>query len=430
MTDNLQRFRFLYQSLPNPTQNRLVVLTGARQTGKTTLSKKTYSDLRYINLDAPENRDALRNLPTAGWSDTVGHAVLDEAQKEPVVFDKVKHAFDAGEISFTVLTGSSQILLLKKIRETLAGRAFFYELWPLMQCEVGLPCNTEAPEEPLIHRLLTGERLKALHYATPRVLLADQDYPYQKVEDHILQWGSMPALLPLSPSDRWKWLKDYGYTYLERDVSDLARLDDLSPFRAFQRLSAFRSARLLNYSELALDAGISVDTSRRYLEYLRLSYQTFLLQPYHRNLTSSLVKTPKLYWADIGIVRQLTGFKGLPTGELYETMVVSEILKWIRTRQLDVQVYFYRTRSGMEMDLLIEGDFGVLGVEIKSRESIAQKDIRPMKEIASSLGKEWFGGIVAYRGNEIKQIGEPKIWAVPSRRLFQSPSPYATDHTP
>jgi uncharacterized protein len=430
MGDYLQRYRYLIPHLPKPTQKRLVVITGARQTGKTTLSKNTYATLRYINLDAPENRDILRHLPTAAWPETVGPAVLDEAQKEPVVFEKVKHAFDAGDVSFTVLTGSSQILLLKNIRETLAGRAFFYELWPLMQCEIGLAHDTEAAEPPLIQQLLTGEEIKAVLRAAPRVLMGDQDYACRKVEDHVLRWGGMPALLPLSPPDRWKWLKDYGYTYLERDVSDLARLDDLSPFRAFHRLSALRSSKLLNYSELARDAGISVDTSRRYLEYLRLSYQTFLLEPYHRNLTSSLVKTPKLYWADIGMMRRLTGFKGPLTGELYETMVVSEVMKWIRTCQLDVHVYFYRTRSGMEMDLLIEGGSGVIGMEIKARESIARKDIRPMKEIASSLGKAWFGGLVVYRGNEIKQIGNPEIWAVPSRRLFQPLSPYTADLTP
>jgi len=112
----------------------LVVITGARQTGKTTLARHVYSQLRHVSLDAPENRDALRELSTAAWAETVGEAVIDEAQKEPSVFDKVKYSFDDGKISFTVLTGSSQILLLQKIRESLAGRAFSYEMWPLMQC--------------------------------------------------------------------------------------------------------------------------------------------------------------------------------------------------------------------------------------------------------------------------------------------------------
>lgn len=111
---------------------------------------------------------------------------------------------------------------------------------------------------------------------------------------------------------------------------------------------------LLNYSEIARDSGVSVDTARRYLEYLRIPYQAALLQPFHQNLTSSVVKTPKVYWTNVGIWRQLTGFRGETTGQLYETMVVGEIIKWMRTTQCEGDLDFYRTRSGMELDLLLE----------------------------------------------------------------------------
>ncbi len=113
-----------------------MVLTGARQTGKTTLARACYPGLRYLNLDSIEDRDALRTLRTAAWGRTVGPAVLDEAQKEPSVFDKVKWAFDAGEVSFTVLLGSSRLALMQRVRETLAGRAFLFELWPLAAIEL------------------------------------------------------------------------------------------------------------------------------------------------------------------------------------------------------------------------------------------------------------------------------------------------------
>ncbi len=415
----MQRYRFLRRGLPASSIKRLVVLTGARQTGKTTLSRAKYPDLNYINLDAPENRETLTRIHTASWAASVGEAVLDEAQKLPVVFEKVKYAFDEGDISFSVLTGSSQILLLEKIRETLAGRAFFYELWPLMQGEINVSADSGDVPEPLVHRLLSSGSAGGVLTGIPAVLLGRQDAAYLNAEKHILQWGGMPALLPLENTGRWKWLKDYGYTYLERDLSDLARLDDLSPFRRFQQLTALRSGMLLNYSELARDTGISVDTARRYLEYLRLSYQTFLIRPFYRNLTSSLVKTPKVYWADIGIMRQLTGYKGALTGELYETMVVSELVKWIRTSQTEAHVYFYRTRSGMELDLLVKTESGFIGMEIKARETVVQKDIRVLKELGAVLGGKWLGGIVVYLGNEIRRVGEPGIWAVPSRRLFQ-----------
>jgi uncharacterized protein len=420
MNEKAQIKRLLSEHLPSPSEKRIVVLTGARQTGKTTLVKHLFSDLNYINLDAPENRDALRSLSTFSWDKTVGNAVIDEAQKEPVVFEKVKYAFDEGGIRFTVLTGSSQILLLKKIRETLSGRAFFYELWPLMQSEINRSNNKSSAFIPLLDSLLSESSIATVLNEIPPVLLGQAANACQEAETHIIRWGGMPALLNLYEDERWLWLKNYEYTYLERDLADLARLDDLGPFRKFQQLSALRSAQLLNYSELARDTGISVDTARRYLEYLTLSYQVILLQPYYRNLTSSVVKTPKLYWMDVGIWRHLSGFRGELSGPLYETMVVGEIVKWVRTRQREVNVYFYRTRSGNEVDLLLETVFGVIGIEIKSRASLAAKDFRPLKMVAEQLGERWCGGMVVYTGDEIKPIGSPDIFAVPSRRLFQA----------
>jgi hypothetical protein len=330
----------------------------------------------------------------------------------------VKYSFDAGNVSFCVLTGSSQILLLKKIRETLAGRVSLYELWPLMACEIFHGSDDRKMAPPLVDELFKEKPLDTMLGSVPGILLDDLDSRQRAAEAHLVQWGGMPVLRHLPEEERWKWLRDYEYTYLERDLSDLARLDDLEPFRKFQRLSALRSGKLLQYSELARDAGVSVDTARRYLEYLRISYQSILLQPYHRNITSSVIKTPKLYWVDMGILRQLTGFRGEPTGDLYETFVVGELFKWMKTVQRADALYFYRTRSGLEIDLLLETNQGIIGMEIKSRETVTRSDIRPLRDVAAGLGSEWRGGIVIYRGNEIRKIAEPSIWAVPSRRLF------------
>jgi hypothetical protein len=179
-----------------------------------------------------------------------------------------------------------------------------------------------------------------------------------------------------------------------------------------------RSGKLLQYSEMARDAGVSVDTARRYLEYLRISYQSILLQPYHRNITSSVIKTPKLYWVDVGLQRQLCGFQGEQTGEIYETYVVGEFAKWMRTVQRTGELYFYRTRSGLEVDLILETRHGIVGMEIKSRQTVTSADSRPQRDVAAGLGSEWRGGIVIYSGKEIRKIAEPSIWAVPSHRLF------------
>jgi hypothetical protein len=418
MSEQRFRYRFLRKELPKSSQPRIAVITGARQTGKTTLVRDAYSDLEYINLDAPENRDVLHRIPSAAWAENIGNAIIDESQKLPEIFEKVKYAFDEKKITFTCLTGSSQILLLKKIRESLAGRAFFYELWPLLLSEINLFQDEQPKQEPLIYRILADEPLEGIFADIAPILLDEYDLRIREAEDYILQWGGMPALLALDDSQRWKWLKNYGYTYLERDLGDLARLEDLTPFHTFQRLSALRHSNLLNYSELARDAGISVDTSKKYFEYLKLSYQTFFLQPYYKNITSQVIKTPKIFWLDIGILRQLTGNKTGMDGELYENMVISEIYKALKTYQLDARLYFYRTRSGLELDGLIETGSGIVGVEIKARKNVYSKDLSVMRNLAQKLGNSWKGGIVVYLGREIHKL-DHHIWAVPSRRLFQ-----------
>ncbi len=395
-----------------------MILTGARQTGKTTLAQQKYPSLNYINLDSPENRESLRAISSASWGKNVGDAIIDEAQKEPVIFEKVKYAYDQKGISFCLLLGSSQILLLKKIRESLAGRVSLYELWPLLMSELHWDGDSKQIQPPLIERFFSEKDFSHILQDEPGVLVDRAEAKYQEAEDHLLRWGGMPALLSLSNEERWKWLRDYQYTYLERDLGDLARLDDLLPFRTFEKLSALRSGRLLNYSEIARDAAISVDTARRYLEYLRLSYQTVLLQPYHKNITSSVIKTPKLYWIDIGLLRQLSGMRGEVSGEIYETMVVGELIKWMKTAQKNTEIYFYRTRSGLEVDVILETEDGIIGIEAKARKILAPADVRPLREVAAGLRREWRGGLVVYRGNAVKKVADPNIWAIPSRRLF------------
>jgi uncharacterized protein len=409
------RARVLHQRLGKIQGRRLVIITGARQTGKTTLARRCYPDLRYVNLDAIEYRDMVREVSSFHWARDVGVAVLDEAQKEPSVFDKVKFAYDEGQLDFTVLLGSSQILLLKKVRESLAGRAFVLELWPLMLSEL---CSdaTAAVAPPLLSPILNDGPADTLS-GVRAVMAGPAAEAAQEAEAHLLRWGGMPELLRLAPDQRREWLRSYETTYLERDLTDLARLDDLQPFRKFQRLAALRAAGLLNYSELARDAGVSVDTSRRYLEYLRLSYQTLLLQPWQTNLTSAVVKSPKLYWVDVGLLRGIGGLGEAVTGELFENYVVSEIWKWCKTRAEPTELYFYRTRSGMEVDALLDTPAGLLGIEIKRREIVTPSDAGALRRLAASCPDRWAGGLLVYRGNRIEQLA-PDVWAVPSWRLL------------
>ncbi len=396
-----------------------MVLVGARQTGKTTLAKQLYSTLRFLNLDDSELRASLRTLRTASWGKSVGPAVLDEAQKEPAVFEKVKHAFDGGEVDFTVLLGSSRILLLRQIRETLAGRAFLYDLWPLMLSELAAAPGGEPPR-PMLADLLGGRApAEDILADQPEILLGDEEERRRAALDHLGVWGGMPALLELSEDDRRMWLRSYQQTHLERDLIDLVQLSDFQPFRKLQELAMLRNGQILSYSKLARDAQISATTARRYLQFLDLSYQITLLQPFYRNLTSSVIKTPKLYWNDIGLLRHGIGYRGPLTGSLFEQLVVTECLKWMSTMASDAKLFYYRTRSGLEVDLLIQTPLGILGIEVKNRETASRTDARSLKSVAASLGDEWLGGLVVYRGGALRPlIAEERIWSVPAHRLF------------
>lgn len=412
--------RLLFDRLPLSGSHRIVIVTGARQTGKTTLLKQRYSDLRYLNLDAFENREWLRGVSSFRWAATVGNAVIDEAQKEPGVFEKVKYAFDEGTLSFTALSGSAQILLMGRVRESMAGRAFVYELWPLLFGELAAFALRKPLAPPLVAGLEKGGALTGLLSPLAASILPEQADALSAVQAHLLGWGGMPELLRLDEADRLQWLKSYEMTYLERDLGDLVRLHDLEPFKKFQKIAALRSGKLLSYAELSKDAGVSTETARRYLEYLRLSYQAFFLPPYQVNLTSQVVKTPKLYWGDIGLLRQLTGQASVTTGDLFETFVVDELNKWIKTSASELRLFYYRTRSGLEADLLIESSGGLVGAEIKSRAAVDAGDAGRLRRIAEGAGTRWLGGMVVYAGAELKRLCEPHIWAVPASRLLSA----------
>jgi predicted AAA+ superfamily ATPase len=405
--------RILADRLPVASQRTLVAITGPRQAGKTSLAQRTWPTLGYQSLDDPELRGYLRDLPARRWGD-LGPSVFDEAQKEPAIFDKIKLAFDRGDVDFTVLLGSAQILLMRHISETLAGRILVYELWPLMACEL-------AHSSPLLARLTESERPLGEQLGDePPEIHPDADGKARDAIETLLTWGGMPALGPLDTPVRRDWLRSYTKTYLERDLADLARLHDLQPFIKFQRLAAHRVANLLSFSELARDAGVSVGTARNYLEYLRISYQAFLLQPFAQNLTSSAVKTPKLYFTDAGVWRQITGQRGAATGALFENVVVAEIVKYLRTTGSAAQAFYYRTRSGMEVDLVLQlADDRILAAEIKNRADASPADARALRSLAAALGARFAGGLVITRGTRIARLDQNSdIWTMPAHRLL------------
>ncbi|MGF1584811.1 MAG: ATP-binding protein [Bacteroidales bacterium] len=417
MWENIQVKRLAEGFMPDSSDRIIFLLTGARQTGKTTLLQKKYDGLPYFNLDAIEYREQLKAISSFSWGETVGDAVIDEIQKESGLIDKIKYAWDGGQIRFTAMSGSAQVMLMRQTRETLAGRVFIIELFPLLLSELLAGGKGNFTTHPL-SLIASGEDTDIIIGKMKPVLLGSEWENRINSEEYLLKWGGMPSLLHLEEKKRSDWLKDYTHTYLERDLGDLARINDLMPFKRFQKLAALRTAGLISYSDLARDAGLGIETARRYLEYLRLSYQAFLLQPYHKNLTSSLVKTPKLYWTDNGLLRQLSGLGfDISSGELYENYVASEIMKCLRTSRSDASLSFYRTRSGMEVDFCMEIKGKLLAIESKNRTTVAVSDFTSLKRLRDASGRNWLGGIVLYRGNKIMRI-EDTIWAMPSCRFF------------
>jgi len=408
--------RILTQRLPEAKTRRLVMITGARQTGKTTLARTLYPNLRYISLDEVEARLQLGELPTRAWASTVGHAILDEAQKEPAIFDKIKFAYDSHAIDFSVLLGSSQILMMNRVRETLAGRVFIYELWPLMLTE--LIAADGSAQSPLFDQLLRSDGNADTVFAeTPALQIGDEAWQRQQWFTYGIMWGGMPGLLTLTPSERREWLNAYTNTYLERDLTDIARLDDLLPYRRFMRLAALRSGQLLSYADLARDADVSPTTARNYLNFLQLSFQLYLLPPYFTNEVKRLVKAPKLYWIDPGLWRHQTNYWGELTGQLLETYVVGEAIKWLKTTGSTAEAWFYRTHGGLEVDLLITTTAGVWGIEVKSSPQVKSSHGSSLQRLAEEFGNQWRGGIVTYPGTRLERLA-PNLWAIPVQRLF------------
>jgi predicted AAA+ superfamily ATPase len=387
--------------------------------GKTTLARALYGkDLRYLNLDSPGERERLNSVPAEAWGRVVGPAVLDEVQKAPGVFDKIKWAYDEGDLSFSVLLGSSRILLLEQVRESLAGRVFLYDLWPLTVGELAAHFGGASPAEPLIAGVAAeprrwGERVSAYRDG----VVGPQAGAAIAATQHSLEWGGLPALLQYAPEERRDWLDAYQATYLQRDLADLAQLRDLEAFTHCHRLASLRAGQILSYSELSRDTGLPVTTVRRYLRYLDLSYQTWHLPAWAGNPSVRLIKAPKLIWFDSGIQRSLSGEIGGLRGEQYESALIAQILITLWSRGLRVEASYLRTSGGLEVDLILEWQEGLLGFEFKARARVDGKDATALERAKRVLGDRYLGGIVVYRGNRVLRLTE-SVFAVPDWLLL------------
>lgn len=400
----------------------ITVLTGARQTGKTTLVRELLPasggpESVYLSLDDPDERLRLAADPVRRLDHGARLVVLDEVQKQPDLLDAVKLLADRRRGHRFLLLGSSQILLLQKVRETLAGRATLLDLWPLALVE--RVDEREVPPSGL--DLVWREGESALETLDLSPISADEVRQRRaRAEDH-WRWGGYPALEALGEADRAVWLRDFRRTYLERDLADLGRVADLDQFALAQNLLAARTAQLLSYSEVARELGVAVNTVRRYLRFLEISYQVVLLPPLLPTMTARLVKSPKLYWTDPGLACSLAG-AGAAERALFETGVLAELVRWRSWQPDPPELHFYRTRAGREIDFVLQGRSRLLAVEAKASDRAHRTDARSLVEfLDGQIPGVPFGtdrlGLVVTRGREVERLG-PRVWAVPAWRLF------------
>lgn len=350
---------------------RVLTITGPRQSGKTTLSRMAFADKTYVNLEAADERAFARDDPRAFLARFPDGAIIDEAQWVPDLFSYIQVLVDADQRPGRfVLTGSQNFGMLARITQSLAGRVGILHLLPL-----------------------SLEELRAGGIALDEL-------------DTWLQRGFYPAL-HAGEMDSAAWHAAYVTTYLERDVRQVTNVHDLALFQRFLALCAGRTGQLLNLASLAADCGIAQSTARAWLGVLGASYIVHLLQPHHQNLGKRVVKTPKLYFHDVGLAAFLMGIQDkaqLAThparGALFETFVIGEFLKSRFNAGLRSNLWFWRDNIGTEIDALVEDGRGLFPIEIKSGRTYQDDFLRSLRLFVKYAGSQAYGAGLVYGGDD------------------------------
>jgi len=384
----------------------VVVLTGPRQSGKTTLLQRSFGARHaYVSLEPPDVRAAAEGDPRGFLAVHPPPVILDEIQYAPGLLPYVKELVDAkrSRPGQFLLTGSQNLGMSAAVTESLAGRAAVLRLLPLSWREIAREPGRKLPWE-------RGRAVPEAGVGSGRLWPA-------------FVRGTYPELAAHPRRDFTLWHSSYVQTYLERDVRSLRQVGDLVEFQRFLRAVAARSAQLLDLSDLARELGVAVNTAKAWLSVLEATYQVFLLRPYHANVGKRLVKTPKLYMADVGLLCYLTGIRtareaqeGPLCGAIFETAVVSEVIRTLTHHGREPRAHFWRTSAGSEVDLLVEEGARLIPLEAKASATPRPRMADGITSLRRDLGGRASRGYVVHAGDTELPLGRDAV-ALPFARL-------------
>lgn len=372
----------------------VVVVTGTRQAGKSTLVQHAQKERLYLSLDDVDVLEQAHVFPQ-GLIERAPRITIDEVQRSPNLLLAVKRAVDKKRVPGQfILTGSANLLLMKRVSESLAGRAVYFSLMPMTRRE------------------LLGHRSAGIwekFFSTPSKEwpeLIEGDRSVKEKWQDVAQRGGypVPTLQTTDAEERTAWFAGYARTYLERDLRDVANVSSLVDFRRLMRAVCLRIGSLVNQTELARDVGLSQPTVLRHLNALETSYQLIRLPAYGVNRTKRLIKSPKAYWTDTALALYLAG-ESEPRGSHLENMVLTDLMAWSGAGT-DAEIMYWRTTAGEEVDFVIERNKLLLPVEVKATTRPKFTDARHLLTFREQYRKSSLPAPLLYDGDDAKWLAE------------------------
>jgi uncharacterized protein len=393
----------------------VTLVNGARQTGKSTLvqsAELAAQGRQYLTFDDPGVFAAAKLDPNGFIAGLTNPVTLDEVQHVPELFPVIKVAVDRKrEPGRFLLTGSADVMLLPKLSESLAGRIEVLTLWPFSQGEI---------------RGVRGGFVDALFSEqTAWPTGARSQNGRGELIETILAGGYPPVATRQAGARRKAWFQSYLMTILQRDVRDLANIADLTMVPRLLAVVASRAGGLLNFADLSRSLALPQTTLKRYFALLELTFLVQLLRPWSGNLGQRVIRTPKAYLNDTGLLAHLLGLTAERleidpslAGGVAENFVVMELRKQSTWSETQPQLFYWRTSSGQEVDIVLEDRAGrLVGVEVKASATLGGSDVRGLKALAEAVGKRWLRGVVLYQGTEVIPFGSnlhglplPLLW--------------------